>query len=113
MITIADDKFDYYRRNPDFIQRYIFPGGMLPSPGAFDKAVDAAGLRIADEFFFGGSYAETLRQWAKAFQANWPAIEELGFDERFRRMWHYYLSYCEVGFDTGQIDVGQFLIERR
>ncbi len=113
VITIADDKFEAYRRNPDFIQRYIFPGGVLPSPAVFEQAVSAADWRIADAFYFGGDYAETLRRWAIAFQANWPAIEQMGFDERFRRMWRYYLSYCEVGFDTGQIDVGQFLIERR
>lgn len=112
VITIDDDKFDFYRKNPDFIQRYIFPGGMLPSPGVFDKAVEAAGLRLADAFFFGDSYAETLRRWAAVFQENWPAIERLGFEERFRRMWLYYLCYCEVGFDTDQIDVGQFVIER-
>jgi cyclopropane-fatty-acyl-phospholipid synthase len=113
VITIADEKFEAYRCNPDFIQRYIFPGGMLPSPAVFEHAVGAAGWRVADEFFFGTSYAETLRRWADVFQTNWSAIEQLGFDERFRRMWRYYLSYCEVGFDTGQIDVGQFLIERR
>lgn len=112
IITIADDKFDFYRRNPDFIQRYIFPGGMLPSPTVFDQAIDTACLRLIDSFFFGKSYAETLRRWAALFQEQWPAIERLGFDERFRRMWHYYLSYCEVGFDTSQIDVGQFVIER-
>jgi cyclopropane-fatty-acyl-phospholipid synthase len=112
VITIADDKYEFYRRNPDFIQRYIFPGGMLPSPEGFEKAVDAAGLLITDRLFFGACYAETLRRWAVAFQENWPAIKQHGFDERFRRMWLYYLCYCEAGFDTNQIDVGQFVIER-
>ncbi len=111
-ITIADEYFDGYRRNPDFIQRYIFPGGMLPSPSAFEQAVADAGLTISDSIYFGGSYAETLRRWDKAFRENWPAIEALGFDERFRRMWRFYLCYSEVGFDKGQIDVGQFVIER-
>ena len=112
VITIADDKFDLYRKNPDFIQRYIFPGGMLPSPRVFNLAVEDSGFRIGDAFFFGKSYAETLRRWAALFQERRPEIERLGFDERFYRMWLYYLCYCEVGFDTDQIDIGQFVIER-
>jgi cyclopropane-fatty-acyl-phospholipid synthase len=113
VITIADEKFESYRRNPDFIQRYIFPGGMLPSPERFADVAAREGMRIADRLFFGSSYAETLRRWEEAFRENWPAIEKLGFDERFRRMWHYYLSYCEAGFDEGKIDVGQFVLKRR
>jgi len=112
-ITIADDHFESYRRNPEFIQRYIFPGGMLPSPGAFETAVSEAGMKISDAFFFGPSYAETLRYWAAAFRKNWPAIKALGFDQRFRHMWDYYLCYCEAGFELGRIDVGQFVIERQ
>ncbi len=111
-ITIDEAYFDNYRRTPDFIQRYIFPGGMLPSPTAFDAALSAQGLSISDVFYFGRSYAETLRRWDAAFQNSWPAIERFGFDERFRRMWRYYLAYCEVGFDGGKIDVGQFVIAR-
>lgn len=112
VITIADDAFDYYRRNPDFIQRYIFPGGMLPSPTAFGRVVQDAGLKIADAYYFGKSYAESLRRWDKAFQENWPRIAPLGFDERFFRMWRFYLSYCETGFDLDRVNVGQFVIER-
>jgi cyclopropane-fatty-acyl-phospholipid synthase len=112
-ITIADSHFEGYRQNPDFIQCYIFPGGMLPSPERFDAAVVEAGFRLADAFYFGRDYAETLRRWRAAFEDEWPAIKALGFDERFRRLWHYYLCYCEAGFDYGQIDVGQFLIERQ
>ncbi|NMM43360.1 class I SAM-dependent methyltransferase [Rhodospirillaceae bacterium KN72] len=111
-ITIADDGFDAYRASPDFIQRYIFPGGMLPSPKVFGEAVAQSGLTLSDSFFFGPSYAETLRRWDRDFTAQWSAIRKLGFDERFRRMWHYYLKYCEVGFDAGRIDVGQFVLER-
>ena len=110
IITIADAQFDAYRRNPEFIQRYIFPGGMLPSPGAFADAVAAAGMSIDDAFYFGPSYGETLRRWHDAFEDNWPRIAPMGFDERFRRMWRYYLKYCEAGFDLGRIDVGQFVI---
>lgn len=112
IITIDDDAFESYRRTPDFIQRYIFPGGMLPGPRAFEAAVNGSGLTISDRFFFGPSYAETLRRWDADFLDAWPKIERLGFDERFRRMWHYYLKYCEAGFDTGRIDVAQFVIER-
>ena len=98
IITIDDDKFAGYRRNPDFIQRYIFPGGMLPSPEAFDAAAKRGGFDVRDAYFFGTSYAESLRRWDHAFRENWPEIAKVGFDERFRRMWHYYLRYCEVGF---------------
>jgi cyclopropane-fatty-acyl-phospholipid synthase len=112
IITIDDTRFESYRRDPDFIQRYIFPGGMLPSPRAFEAAVNDGGFALREALFFGKSYAETLRRWDVAFGAAWPALSKLGFDERFRRMWHYYLRYCEAGFDHGAIDVGHFLIER-
>lgn len=112
IITMDDAAFPAYRANPDFIQRYIFPGGMLPSPSAFAAAVDDAGLTIVDTLFFGLSYAETLRRWDRDFVDAWPAIRDQGFDERFRRMWRYYLCYCEVGFDIGRIDVGHFTIVR-
>ena len=85
---------------------------LLSSLKAFDAAVNGSGLTISDRFFFGPSYAETLRRWDADFLDAWPKIERLGFDERFRRMWHYYLKYCEAGFDTGRIDVAQFVIER-
>ena len=112
IITIDDARFESYRRDPDFIQRYIFPGGMLPSPSAFEAAVTDGGFALREALFFGKSYAETLRRWDTAFASAWPALSKLGFDERFRRMWHYYLRYCEAGFDHGAIDVGHFLIER-
>jgi len=113
VITINDDYFEGYKNNPDFIQKYIFPGGMLPSRERFEKVVSDANLKISDSFFFGKSYAETLRRWHKDFLVYWPQIKKLGFDERFHRMWQYYLSYCEVGFDNGQIDVGQFVIHEK
>ena len=111
-ITIANGIFRTYREKPDFIQCYIFPGGMLPSPAAFDAALSDAGFRLADAFYFGRDYAETLRRWNAAFEARWPEIESLGFDQRFRRLWQFYLCYCEAGFESDRIDVGQFLIER-
>jgi cyclopropane-fatty-acyl-phospholipid synthase len=111
-ITIAEMKFESYRRRADFIQRYIFPGGFLPSPGAFRASAAEAGFLIEDEFFFGGDYAETLRRWSAAFNEAWPLIAQQGFDERFKRMWNYYLSYCEAGFETKHIDVAQVLLKR-
>ena len=110
IITIDDARFEAYRRNPDFIQRYIFPGGMLPGPKKVREASAAAGLTVTDHFTFGASYAESLRRWDKDFQTAWPAITALGFDERFFRMWRYYLCYCEVGFDRGVIDVAHFTL---
>ena len=113
IITIDDAQFENYRSNPDFVQRYIFPGGMLPGKRMLAGAVSVAGLNVCDTFFFGPSYAETLRRWDQGFQHNWPGIEQLGFDDRFFRMWLYYLAYCEVGFELGHIDVGHFLIEHQ
>ncbi len=109
-ITIADAAYPHYRRNPDFIQRHIFPGGMLASERLFTEAARGAGLELRETFHFGADYAETLRRWHAAFNASWPEIESLGFDDRFRRMWNYYLRYCEVGFDAGHIDVAHYLL---
>ena len=107
-IVIRDDLFATYRRGTDFIQQYIFPGGMLPSRTAFRKAAERKGLRITDEFAFGLDYARTLAEWRAAFEASWPQIAALGFDETFRRLWRLYLGYCEAGFLAGTVDVVQF-----
>lgn len=112
IITIAEERFDHYRRNPDFIQRYIFPGGMLPSVERLKMQVEKAKLVYDDASLFGESYALTLRQWRDRFLATWSTIEPLGFDERFRRMWEMYLAYCEGGFRTGAVNVGQFKLIR-
>ena len=85
----------------------------MPSPTAFNSSITKAGLVISDAYFFGKSYAETLRRWQKTFDYRWDDIQPLGFDERFRRMWKYYLSYCEAGFENGHIDVGQFVIDHK
>lgn len=111
-ITIADDKFAYYRRNADFIQTYIFPGGMLPSPSKFVSVATETGLEVIDQYYFGMDYEKTLLAWEKAFVAAWNRIESLGFDGRFKRMWRYYLIYCATGFRSERIDVGQFLLAR-
>jgi len=110
VITIDDGRFAKYRCAADFIQTYIFPGGMLPSPNVLARQVEAAGLKVSDWFTFGESYAETLARWRRTFDDAWLAIASLGFDERFRRMWTFYLSYCEVGFRTGTTDVAQIQI---
>jgi cyclopropane-fatty-acyl-phospholipid synthase len=107
-ITIRDDLFARYRRGTDFIQQHVFPGGMLPSPRAFAAGAGRAGLRLADSFAFGPDYARTLRAWSAAFEQRWPEIAAHGFDERFHRLWRFYLAYCEAGFDSGCTDVMQF-----
>jgi cyclopropane-fatty-acyl-phospholipid synthase len=112
VITIAEDRFETYRSNPDFIQTHIFPGGMLPSRERLEGAVQEAGLHLRASETFGLGYAQTLENWRARFLRSWPEISALGFDERFRRLWLYYLSYCEAGFRTGLIDVGLYTIER-
>lgn len=113
VITIEDRRFAAYSRNTDFIQRHIFPGGLLPSSSAIEKQCASAGLRAEGRITFGRSYAETLVFWRHAFDRAWPEIATLGFDERFRRMWHYYLAYCEAGFRVGTIDVMQLRLVHR
>jgi cyclopropane-fatty-acyl-phospholipid synthase len=112
VITIADRYFENYRRGVDFIQRYVFPGGMLPSPSVFRRHTDAAGLAWRGADAFGQDYARTLAIWRERFITAWPDIQPLGFDERFKRLWQYYLAYCEAGFRTGSIDVMQVSLAR-
>ncbi|AOG10432.1 SAM-dependent methyltransferase [Agrobacterium sp. RAC06] len=111
-ITIDESRFDYYRRSADFIQTYIFPGGMLPSVTVFERDAEGAGLKVGDRFRFGRDYDRTLIAWDSAFTANWQKIEPLGFDRRFYRMWRLYLHYCAVGFRFGRIDVVQFRLDK-
>jgi cyclopropane-fatty-acyl-phospholipid synthase len=110
-ITIEEPRFEDYRRNPDFTQRYIFPGGMLPSPERFAAAASAQGLSVSTPACFGSSYADTLWAWRQRFEAALPQVRELGFDDRFIRMWRYYLAYCRAGFSEGTIDVMQVRLE--
>ena len=112
-ITIRDDLFADYRKGTDFIQQYIFPGGMLPSRSEFCRQAECQGLIVQDEFAFGLDYARTLAHWRTSFEAAWPQIAALGFDETFRRLWRFYLSYCEAGFLSGNIDVVQFELAHR
>ncbi len=111
-ITIRDSAFEAYRRNPDFIQRYIFPGGMLPTVELMRQRAGEAGLEFETVQSFGASYARTLEEWRIRFEAAWPRIAALGFDDRFRRMWLYYLVYCQIGFERGMIDVGLYRLRK-
>ncbi len=108
VITIAAEQYDGYRRAPDFIQRHIFPGGMLPTKAVITSLARRAGLEPGRVFHFGSSYARTLADWRMRFVAAWPRLTALGFDARFRRLWDYYLAYCEAGFAAGYIDVGLY-----
>ena len=111
-ITIAEPFFADYRRKVDFIQRYIFPGGMLLTPATIAEQAEKAGLKLAGVETFADGYARTLQIWRQRFEAAWPQIAKLGFDERFRRMWRYYLCYCEAGFTERTIDVGIYRIQK-
>ena len=114
IITIKDEEFEEYRRTPDFIQKYIFPGGMLPSIEALQPSLSGAGLKLAQHYGYGLDYARTLANWRDKFLQSWPELQNMkGFDERFKRMWELYLAYCEGGFKGGMIDVKQMLIEHR
>jgi cyclopropane-fatty-acyl-phospholipid synthase len=111
-ITIRDDLFPRYVRGTDFIQQYIFPGGLLPSREAFRAQAAQAGLEVVNELAFGGDYAETLRRWRQRFAAREAAVRDLGFDTRFLRIWSFYLAYCEAAFDAGNTDVVQFTLRK-
>ena len=112
-IVIDDALFERYIHSTDFIQQYIFPGGCLPCPREFRAQAEAAGLEIVDEFAFGHDYAETLRRWRDAFLAQRSAVLATGFDERFVRIWEFYLAYCEAAFDENNIDVVQYTLRKR
>ncbi len=112
VITMAEDRYAAYERGADFIQRYIFPGGMLPSDGLMRARIADAGLRLDFVRNFGMSYAHTLADWQARFQRAWPRLLTMGFDERFKRKWEYYLSYCEAGFRAEALDVGLYRLQR-
>ncbi|MBI1365250.1 MAG: methyltransferase domain-containing protein [Alphaproteobacteria bacterium] len=112
VITIDEARFQAYRRSADFIQRYIFPGGMLPTKTIIGAQGAIAGLRLISTQSFGASYALTLAEWRKRFLAAWPDIAKLGFSERFRRLWIYYFCYCEAGFRAASVDVGLYVLAK-
>jgi len=112
IISIANDRYAGYRNETDFIQKYIFPGGMLPSKEILEHRISQAGLIETGRVNFAASYARTLEIWRKTFLRNWAAIARLGYSEKFRRMWEYYLCYCEAGFRRGTIDVGHYILKK-
>lgn len=111
-ITLREDLFDRYLHSSDFIQQFIFPGGLLPSVTAFEREAQRAGLTVVKKMSFGTDYAETLRRWRQAFEHKLDAVRSQGFDERFVRIWRFYLAYCEAAFDMGNTDVVQFTLRR-
>jgi cyclopropane-fatty-acyl-phospholipid synthase len=111
-ITIAEARFERYRRETDFIQQYIFPGGMLASPTRLVEEAKDAGLEPVGEHRFGRDYAETLVRWLAAFDAHAAHVRAQGFDERFIRCWRFYLAYCAAGFATESTDVGHYTFAR-
>ncbi|WP_370284760.1 class I SAM-dependent methyltransferase [Pseudooceanicola nanhaiensis] len=112
IITIDDGRWQAYRRGVDFIQKYIFPGGMLPSPAVLKAEVEKAGLSVARHIEFGPSYSQTLRRWYDTFNEKWDNVAALGFDDRFRRMWNFYLTSCAATFASGNCDVTQITVTR-
>ena len=112
IITIRDEFFEGYRRRADFIQKYIFPGGMLPSEERLKPITDQVGLHWTGISRFGEDYADTLAEWGRRFEGAWGEISQLGFDERFRKLWRFYLSYCEAGFRTGRTNVVQLSLAK-
>ncbi|WP_370239213.1 class I SAM-dependent methyltransferase [Neptunomonas phycophila] len=112
IICIEPKRFENYRNNADFIQRYIFPGGMLPTAEKVRDLTQAHGMHMEEQLEFGLDYAETLRQWRETFMQRWESIKPQGYDERFKRMWEYYLAYCESGFRYRSIDVRLFKIRK-
>jgi len=112
IITIRDEYFEEYRSRSDFIQQYVFPGGMLPSEERLKRVTDAAGFNWTHITRFGQDYAATLAEWHRNFDAAWSEIGQQGFDERFRKLWKFYLSYCEAGFRTERTNVVQLSLAK-
>ncbi|MEM6487551.1 MAG: cyclopropane-fatty-acyl-phospholipid synthase family protein [Pseudomonadota bacterium] len=112
VITVADRLFERYRRGTDFIQKFIFPGGMLPSPSVLRREAERAGLRVDGSVEFGDSYSQTLREWRERFNERWESLRGLGFDDRFSRMWNLYLASCAACFAAGTTDVTQITLSK-
>ena len=112
IITVENNRFESYRKGVDFVQKHIFPGGMLPSPKALVQEIERAGLNVRQSIEFGESYSQTLRRWYDTFNGEWERVAALGFDDRFRRMWNFYLTSCAAAFQSGKCDVTQITITK-
>ncbi|WP_333712789.1 cyclopropane-fatty-acyl-phospholipid synthase family protein [Yoonia sp.] len=112
IITVKEERFESYRKAVDFIQKYIFPGGMLPSPSVLRQEVEKAGMTVQGSIEFGKSYGLTLRRWHETFNEKWDQVSALGFDDRFKRMWDFYLTSCAATFDSRNCDVTQITVTR-
>ena len=112
IITVKDERFESYRKTVDFIQKYIFPGGMLPSPSVLRQQVEQAGMSVKGSIEFGKSYSLTLRRWHETFNEKWDQVAAMGFDARFKRMWDFYLTSCAATFDSRNCDVTQITVTR-
>ena len=112
IITISEKRFEAYRKGVDFIQKYIFPGGMLPSVEALSNQIGKAGMTCLQSIEFGESYSQTLRRWHDRFNNKWDQISNMGFDDRFKRMWNFYLTSCAATFQSGNCDVTQITIKK-
>ncbi|WP_293576618.1 cyclopropane-fatty-acyl-phospholipid synthase family protein [Phaeobacter sp.] len=113
IITVGDHRWEVYQRSVDFIQKHIFPGGMLPAPKVLGEEIERAGLRQVSSIEFGDSYDQTLRMWHTSFNDRWDEVQALGFDDRFRKMWNYYLTSCAAAFRSGSCDVTQVTVAHR
>jgi cyclopropane-fatty-acyl-phospholipid synthase len=109
---VRDDRFEEYRKSIDFIQKYIFPGGMLPSPLVLHREAEKAGLDCVKSIEFGESYSQTLRLWHSRFNDKWDQVTAMGFDDRFRRMWNFYLTSCAATFHYANCDVTQITLSK-
>ncbi|MEM9785725.1 MAG: cyclopropane-fatty-acyl-phospholipid synthase family protein [Pseudomonadota bacterium] len=112
IITVKDERWEGYRKGVDFIQKYIFPGGMLPGPTILRQEIEKAGLNVAGSIEFGTSYGLTLRRWYETFNEKWDQVAAMGFDDRFKRMWDFYLTSCAATFDSRNCDVTQITVHR-
>ena len=112
IITVEERRWEAYRKGVDFIQKYIFPGGMLPAPKVLRSEIERAGLNVLRSIEFGESYSQTLRRWHETFNKRWEEVSLLGFDDRFRRMWNFYLTSCAATFSSGTCDVTQITVRR-
>jgi len=112
IITIDDKEYNNYINQVDFIQKYIFPGGVLPSKRILYKLFKDNNFELYEEKSFGNGYEKTLKLWKESFNNSWDKISKLNFDNKFKNLWNYYLSYCETGFATGHTNVSQFFVKK-